>query len=91
MVRRKTHNWIEWEVFMNEPPEVLEQVSEVEYVLHKTFPEPIRTIDDRSTRFALRSSGWGMFHIQITVLMKDGREISAGHMLDFNRPWPPGH
>ncbi len=80
-IRGEDYKWFNWEVFMEEPEEKLKLVESVEYRLHETFPNPIRTIYDSSTKFALKSSGWGVFRIFITVYLKDGREVEASHYL----------
>ncbi len=84
------YDWYEWKVFMDEDRDVLDKVSRVEYRLYYDFPNPIRTVDDRESRFALSSAGWGTFWIDITVYLKDGREIPAGYLLDFGKTWPAG-
>ena len=66
-------------------------VREVEYQLHPTFPNPIRTVDDKESRFALRSRGWGTFPIRITVLLEDGGEVKTEYMLSFRKLWPDEH
>lgn len=85
---RGEYEWYEWKVFMDEPTEKLEKVSSVEYRLHETFPNPIRTVEDRSSRFALESSGWGEFRILITIYLKDETEEHTEYDLDLSKPWP---
>lgn len=86
---RGEYEWFEWKVFMDEPEEKLEKVRSVEYRLHKTFPNPIRIVEDRNSRFALRSAGWGEFTIFITIYLEDGTEKHTKYDLDLRRPWPP--
>lgn len=81
-------DYFEWIVFMDEPSEVLEQIDMVEYRLHETFPEPIRVRTNSEENFALRSAGWGVFRIYITVHLKDGREAHESYDLSFEKPWP---
>lgn len=74
---------------MDEDAEMLDGVEGVEYVLHPTFPNPVRYISDRETKFALQSEGWGTFVIQIRIFSKDGEEHQARHMLTLNNDdWP---
>ena len=87
--RRGDYSWFEWKVFMNEPEDKLRKVKSVEYRLHKTFPNPIRVIEDRDSRFALRSSGWGEFWIYITIYLIDGTEEHTQHYLNLRKSWPP--
>jgi transcription initiation factor IIF auxiliary subunit len=86
--RRGRYNWCEWLVFVDEPAEVLDQIVAVEYRLHESFPDPVRVIEERETRFALQSAGWGEFLIIITVHLADGREVHARYALDLSQPWP---
>jgi transcription initiation factor IIF auxiliary subunit len=79
------YNWYDWTVFMNEPAEKLALVKSVEYRLHETFPNPVRTITDRDSRFALDSSGWGEFTIRIAVHLLDGSVVRTKHELALSK------
>ncbi len=79
--RRGPNEYYEWRLFLDEPPEVLAKVDRVEYRLHPTFPNPVRTIDDRASGFALVSAGWGEFTVLITVYMRDGTQLDTEHRL----------
>jgi transcription initiation factor IIF auxiliary subunit len=83
-------NWYEWKVFMDEPPETLKLVKAVEYRLHRSFPDPIRVVDDRDSRFALQTSGWGEFSMIIIVYLLDGTEVQTQYFVDLKKPWPAG-
>lgn len=78
---RGDYKWFEWEVFMDEPEEKLDKIKSVEYRLHETFPNPIRVVDNRNSKFALKSAGWGEFFILITVYLKDGTEENTKYWL----------
>ena len=65
------YNFYDWCVFIDEGEEILDSILEVEYQLHPTFPDPVRVISDRETKFALMSSGWGGFTIRVRVKFKD--------------------
>lgn len=78
--------WWDWTVFIEAPDEVLRQIRCVEYTLHPTFPDPVRTICRRGTgrqAFALHGSGWGTFQIRIRVILNDGRIQELTHHLRF--------
>jgi transcription initiation factor IIF auxiliary subunit len=83
-----SYDWFKWKIFMDEPIEKLDKVESVEYRLHETFPNPIRTVEDRDSRFALRAVGWGEFKIFITVYLKDGTEVYTEYDLDLGKSWP---
>ena len=63
------------------PTEEIEQVDHVEYVLHPTFPQPVRTIGERSTNFRLDCSGWGEFNIHAKITKKNGQVLHLDHWL----------
>lgn len=85
---RAGRRWFKWKVFVDEPEEKLDEIRQVEYVLHPTFPNPKRVVKERKSAFALESAGWGNFSMLVSVRFKDGREERTRHLLDLARPWP---
>jgi transcription initiation factor IIF auxiliary subunit len=89
--KRGDNEYYQWRVFVDEPPEVLDQIEEVEYLLHPTFPQPSQVRYNRSDKFALDTAGWGEFQILITVKYKDGRQEREKYWLTLDpqkKPWP---
>ncbi len=82
--------WFMWKVFISkdEPSDKLNKVRNVEYKLPEFFPDPIRLVDNRNTRFALNSTGREEFQIFITVYLEDNTKIPAKVRVDLNKPWP---
>ena len=76
--------WFEWTIRMAKP-EDLSEVRKVVYYLHRSFPNPIRTIVNRDSRFALTSIGTGDFILLITVHMEDGTEVYTEYCLDSEK------
>jgi transcription initiation factor IIF auxiliary subunit len=89
--KRAKMDYYRWRVFVDEPPEVLNNIDEVEYTLHPTFPEPNQVRSDPRDKFALETSGWGEFRILAIVRYKDGREERPTYWLDLHKPWPIVH
>ncbi len=85
---RGKKNWFKWKVFMDEPGEKLDKIKSVEYRLHETFPNPVRVVDDRASKFSLTSAGWGTFQMYITIYLKDGVEEHTSYRLDLGKSWP---
>ncbi len=86
-----TRDYFKWCVFVDEPPEKLAQIKEVEYFLHSSFPEPYQTRSNSADKFALETAGWGEFTLGITVTFKDGKQENLRYplILDPNKkPWP---
>jgi transcription initiation factor IIF auxiliary subunit len=86
---RHVQNWYEWMVYVDEPDDVLQKIDAVEYLLHRSFPNPLRRRTDPSTNFSIESSGWGGFDIRITVFLKDGSRLETSYLLDLSKPWTP--
>lgn len=76
-------NWWAWTAYIEALPEVLNQISCVEYQLHSTFrPTSIRVCERGDGEpFAMKAKGWGTFPMQIHVFMKDGRAYDLQHYL----------
>ncbi|MBI2942836.1 MAG: hypothetical protein HYY25_01430 [Candidatus Wallbacteria bacterium] len=55
----------------------LEQVLEVEYVLHPTFARPMRAVSDRASGFAITDVCWGSFDAYAMLLFADGSRHRA--------------
>lgn len=80
------NDWWKWSLWVEGSAEDLDQIESVTYRLHPTFPEPIRTVADRASKFQLRCAGWGVFLIPVQVQLKDGRTIELAHQLQFALP-----
>ncbi len=79
-------NWWKWSLWIEGSDEDLDRIEAVTYRLHPTFPEPIRTVTDRASKFQLRCSGWGIFLIPVEVRLKGGKSIALKHQLQFAIP-----
>lgn len=85
--KKGKYDYFDWEVFIQEDEERLDEIDYVIYFLHKTFPNPIRTITDRDSGFSLKSRGWGEFEIGIKVVFKDGQTEQEKYWLDLSKEW----
>ena len=80
----------DWSIFVDADPDTLRQIDCVEYTLHPTFPNPVRSVCGHpETKFALSSNGWGTFTVKVKVQYKDGHTESAEHQLVFKQQSPP--
>jgi len=82
-------SYYDWRVFIDEPSQVLATIRQVSYLLHQTFPNPLRLRNDPRTKFALDASGWGVFDLAVTVSYTDGKEEHGSYSLRFDVPAPP--
>jgi transcription initiation factor IIF auxiliary subunit len=79
-------DWWEWSVWVEGSNDCLDQVDYVQYTLHHTFRNPVRRVNDRSSKFKLTTGGWGMFTIYANVVTKNGAEHKLTHGLEFRYP-----
>ena len=76
--------WWEWEVWLEGPTAELDQVTEVTYMLHPTFVDPVRVVTDRASAFRLSSAGWGAFTIRAEARLRDGKVRQLKHALKLH-------
>src|SRR5258708_32948051 len=79
-------DWWSWSVWVVGPKSDLDEVDFVEYTLHPTFRDPVRTVRTRKNGFKLDTGGWGVFPIYARVGRKDGGVIRLGHQLQLAYP-----
>ena len=86
---KHSYDWYDWCVFVSGDKQAVEKIREVVYYLHPTFPDPERLITEKENRFALFSSGWGVFFIDIEVTLWTGETESLEHKLVLSKDnWP---
>jgi transcription initiation factor IIF auxiliary subunit len=86
--KRADRPYHKWKVFVDEPDAVLNQIEEVEYTLHPTFPQRHQMRKNREENFALETAGWGEFTMLIDVKFRDGRVEKVPYWLDLGKKWP---
>ena len=82
---KNTDRW-KWRVWVEGPAEELDAVAWVRYELHPTFVQPTRVVEDRASKFELKSAGWGEFMIHALVRFQDAarEELPLTHWLRFD-------
>ncbi len=79
-------DWWKWWVWIEASDKDLDKIVSVVYTLHFSFPDPVRTVKNRITKFKMETSGWGIFTIYARVFLKDGTAISLEHDLHLEYP-----
>lgn len=79
-------DWWTWAVWVEGDAAALDQIDYVEWTLHPTFPEPIRMVRDRASKFRLETGGWGVFQITARAQLKDGQLVRLRHYLELHYP-----
>ena len=62
----------------------IDKIREVQYILHPTFPNPVRTVTNRNTNFELILWAWGGFTVNIIVTDNDGEVYNYKHPIKLN-------
>lgn len=81
-----TH-WWRWTAYVDcTEPDVLDDISYVEYHLHPSFRNPIVRVQAREGGFPLRRVGWGVFELRARVVFKDKdrKPVFLTHYLKFD-------
>ena len=79
-------DWWDWSVWIESSDAELDNVSHVEWRLHPTFPDPVRKVSDRQSKFRLDTGGWGTFVVHAVVYMKTGSVERLRHQLQLVYP-----
>lgn len=80
-----------WCLYLDATPEELREIRQVEYTLHPTFPNPVRSVNEPEHCFALQSEGWGDFRVHIRVFSLEGDLTRQVYPLTLERDnWPRG-
>jgi len=82
----KNDDWWDWSVWIEGTEQELDSIESVEYTLHPTFPNPVRKITDRASKFRLKTAGWGGFTVYAKALHKDGGDTWLEHELKLYYP-----
>ena len=77
-----TLRW-DWTIYLDANQQTLSKIEYVEYTLHKTFRNRIKTTSNSQNNFALKSNGWGEFDIKVKVFFKDGKIRNLSHWLQL--------
>lgn len=79
-------DWWRWSVWIDGVEADLDRIDRVVYTLHPTFPDPVRTVTDRASKFKIETAGWGVFKIRAKVQFKDGKTERLTHDLELHYP-----
>ncbi len=76
---------VEWDISIEAPVSVIDQIAYVQYTLHPTFGSPPQVVRARESRFRLTRRGWGIFRIPIEVHFVDGSVGKTAYRLTFTK------
>jgi transcription initiation factor IIF auxiliary subunit len=79
-----------WTIFIDADPDTLRQINCVDYILHPTFPKPVRKVCNQpGTKFAFSANGWGTFTVKVKIYYKNKQVDTLEHPLVFRQEPAP--
>jgi hypothetical protein len=89
--KKRNADYYAWCLYLDATLEKLREIRQVEYTLHPTFPDPVRSVSEPEHCFALQSEGWGDFEVYMRVFSVDGDLTRLVYPLELKRDnWPRG-
>jgi len=76
-------DWWSWSIWIEGDDDELDRIEKVVYQLHRSFPDPVRTVTQRKSKFKLSAEGWGVFTIYARVQTHDGSACKLSHELEL--------
>ncbi len=77
------NDFYEWEIWIENGDRDISEIDYVQYLLHSTFRNRLRTGKALTESFKIKSSGWGEFSIGISIFLKSGEQIQTSHWLQL--------
>ncbi|MEP5764368.1 MAG: pYEATS domain-containing protein [Halieaceae bacterium] len=78
-------------VWLDGEERVLDEINFVEYELHPSFSNRVRTSKNRKNSFSVTFWTWGMFDIEVRVHYFSGEVETFTHTLEYSLPADDGH
>jgi hypothetical protein len=78
---KQHEGWYYWELCIKAPPEVMQSIISVEYVLDPTYKESKKTIVAKENGFLLKGKGWGNSNLQANILLDNKEVIKKYHKI----------
>lgn len=66
----------------------LDDIDYIEYELHPTFKDNIRTANDRDNGFPIEFWTWGEFEIVVMAYFLNGKEKELSYLLEYAKELP---
>jgi transcription initiation factor IIF auxiliary subunit len=71
-----------WNVYLDAPSTVLDQIKEVTYTLHPTFTKREVKKTNRDEGFMLVAKGWGSFHLKLEIVNKENKKSRIDYSVE---------
>jgi hypothetical protein len=84
----KGDGWWKFAVWLDGPARELARVDCVRYILHSSFKDPDRMVDNRADNFRLEAQAMGEFMLYVTLYDEDGRDAHLEHWVKLARGGP---
>jgi len=80
---KQHEGWYYWEMYVKAPPEVMQSIISVEYVLDPTYKESKKTIFAKENGFLLKGKGWRNFNLLVNILLDNKKVFKKYHKIIF--------
>ena len=80
-------DYFNWDIWIEDGKKPITEIESVEYLLHPTFPNRLRSSSDVAAKFKLKSKGWGEFTIRVIIYEKSGKKIILNHWLTLRNEY----
>lgn len=77
-----------WSAWIEADTSELDQIENVEWILHPIFKRPRVKSKDRASAFVLQTAGWGTFRLRAEIKLKSTEFVKLRH--DLVLDYPPG-
>ncbi len=75
-----------WQTWIDASDSELDQITDVIWYLHETFPQSVVKKTTRKNNFRLSQTGWGIFLVHAEINLKNSETIDLSHQLSFESP-----
>jgi hypothetical protein len=78
---KQNNAWYYWELCVKAPPEVMESIKSVEYILDPMYKECKKTIFTKENGFLLKGKGWRNFNLVANIFLDNKKVFKKYHKI----------
>jgi tetratricopeptide (TPR) repeat protein len=78
---KQNEPWYYWELCVKAPPEVMQSIKSVEYILDPTYKESKKTIFTMENGFLLKGKGWRNFNLVANIFLDNKKVFKKYHKI----------
>lgn len=86
IIEKVAKDWYEWKLSLDEPSQNLAEIDRVEYILHPTYKNRIRVINNPKGGFLFEFAGYDGFNMPVNIYLKKIDRNGDNEELNFIIP-----